>query len=168
MRPSLNDEMITTGPSSSQHQRPKERDVTGQPETIKVTATITVELTALQLHDYRFSYGVEGGGAEIANRLRPELTEAMTQAIWLRWLIEHATVTISSPQVAEEFVFAEPLSNSQRWQVREARDLLALWDQNRGGPDVYGTERTLADQVRTLLAIIDQVAPAEPPKEPSS
>lgn len=150
--------------------------MTGKPEPVTVTATITVELTALQLHDYRFSYGVEGGGTEIANRLRPELTEAMKQATWLRWLTEHATVTISRPQAEEEdpvcplsaAAAAEPLSDSQRWQVSEARDLLALWDQNRGGPDIYGTERTLADQLRTLLAIIDQIIPDQPPKGPSS
>lgn len=53
------------------------------------------------------------------------------------------------------------ISDSQRWQVDEARDLLARWDQERFAEDGYGAERTLADQVRNLLAIVDQAAPDE-------
>ena len=47
------------------------------------------------------------------------------------------------------------LDDSQRFQVGEARDLLATWDLNRGDPAVYNTERVLADQLRNLLAIIE-------------
>lgn len=55
------------------------------------------------------------------------------------------------------------LTDSQHWQVGEARDILAAWDGDRGG-DIYSTERTLADLLRNMLAIVDQVAP-EPAKE---
>jgi len=57
------------------------------------------------------------------------------------------------------------LTESQRFQVQEARDCLGTWDLNRN-PDVISRERVLADQVRNLLAIIDAVAPVtgeEPP-----
>ncbi len=53
------------------------------------------------------------------------------------------------------------VDEDQRWQVEEARRTLAAWDAERGdGSDVYDRERVLADHVRTLLAVIDQVAPA--------
>jgi hypothetical protein len=45
------------------------------------------------------------------------------------------------------------LDESQQFQIREARDILATWDEaNPGG---VSRETVLADQVRTLLAIID-------------
>lgn len=62
-------------------------------------------------------------------------------------------------------VFPEPLTDDQRFQVSEARDLLARWDRERFTEDGYAAERTLADQVRALLAIVDQVAPDETAKE---
>jgi hypothetical protein len=51
------------------------------------------------------------------------------------------------------------LSDSERWQVEEARQMVARWDQ-RHGNDIYGTDRALADAARGLLAIVDQIAPA--------
>lgn len=51
-----------------------------------------------------------------------------------------------------------PLTESQRFQVSEARDILGTWDlANLGG---ISRETVLADQVRALLAIIDQAFPA--------
>jgi hypothetical protein len=53
---------------------------------------------------------------------------------------------------------------SQRWQVEEARKLLAAWDEQRNPRgDIYSTERALADQVRTLLAIIEPAKEAGQP-----
>ena len=53
----------------------------------------------------------------------------------------------------------ETLDESQRFQVEEARDILGTWDEaNPGG---ISRETVLADQVRALLAIIDQAFPAE-------
>lgn len=49
------------------------------------------------------------------------------------------------------------LSESERYQVGEARDLLARWDRERGGPGIYSTERTLADRLRGMLALADQL-----------
>jgi hypothetical protein len=54
---------------------------------------------------------------------------------------------------------AVTLTESQRFQVAEARDCLGTWDLNRA-PGVISRESVLADQVRNLLAIIDEVAPA--------
>jgi hypothetical protein len=51
------------------------------------------------------------------------------------------------------------LTESQRFQVAEARDRLSTWDLARG-PGVISRESVLADQVRNLLEIIDAVAPA--------
>lgn len=51
------------------------------------------------------------------------------------------------------------LTESQRFQVQEARDILGTWDLARVGADYIDRERVLADQVRTLLAVIDTVAP---------
>ena len=50
------------------------------------------------------------------------------------------------------------LSETERWQVTEARALLAAWDRDRGGDGIYGTERTLADATRGLLGIMDHLA----------
>lgn len=62
----------------------------------------------------------------------------------------------AKPQAAE---VPSSLTDSQRWQVGEARAALAAWDAERNPDgDVYGTERTLADHVRNLLAIVDQEA----------
>lgn len=52
------------------------------------------------------------------------------------------------------------LSETGRWQVEQARDLLGRWD-SAHGPEIYGTERTLADQLRGMLALVDQLAPPD-------
>ena len=57
-------------------------------------------------------------------------------------------------------VFPQPpgtLGESQRFQVEEARDILGAWDETRPHS---GRETVLAEQVRHLLAIIDQAFPA--------
>lgn len=53
------------------------------------------------------------------------------------------------------------LSEAERWQVEEARGLLCRWDSSHG-PGIYGAERTLADQLRGMLALVDQLAPRGP------
>jgi hypothetical protein len=50
------------------------------------------------------------------------------------------------------------LTESERFQIREARDILGTWDLN--SPGGVSRETVLADQVRTLLAIIDEKGPA--------
>lgn len=52
-----------------------------------------------------------------------------------------------------------PLSETGRWQVEEARSTLGRWDRKHG-PEIYGTDRTLADTIRGLLVIVDELAPA--------
>lgn len=52
---------------------------------------------------------------------------------------------------------AEALSESQRFQVSEARDILGTWD--LANPGVISRETVLADQVRYLLAIVDNAFP---------
>lgn len=50
------------------------------------------------------------------------------------------------------------LSESQRFQVSEARDILGTWDlANPGG---ISRETVLADQVRNLLAVVDLAFPS--------
>jgi hypothetical protein len=54
------------------------------------------------------------------------------------------------------------LSETERWQVNEARDMLARWDGDAGPRRSLadqGREMVLADHVRALLAITDQLAP---------
>jgi hypothetical protein len=46
------------------------------------------------------------------------------------------------------------LTEGQCFQVREARDILGTWDLNN--PGGVSRETVLADQVRALLAIIDE------------
>lgn len=53
------------------------------------------------------------------------------------------------------------LSEAERWQVEEARGLLCRWD-SAHGPGIFGAERTLADQLRGMLALVDQLALREP------
>lgn len=65
-------------------------------ETIEVTMTVRVSVTAAQAEGYRDAYGVAFVGPEIANRLRPEAEDAL---MGIRWLREHSTVTISAPQI---------------------------------------------------------------------
>lgn len=56
-------------------------------------------------------------------------------------------------------VFPQALGESEQFQVQEARDILGTWDlANPGG---VGRETVLADQVRALLAIIDQAFPGQ-------
>jgi hypothetical protein len=47
-------------------------------------------------------------------------------------------------------------TESQRFQVQEARDILGTWDLNN--PGGVSRETVLADQARALLAIIDKEA----------
>jgi hypothetical protein len=54
---------------------------------------------------------------------------------------------------------AVTLTESQRFQVAEARDCLGTWDLARAGVGGIDRESVLAGQVRNLLAIIDAVAP---------
>jgi hypothetical protein len=54
---------------------------------------------------------------------------------------------------------ADSLDESQRFQTGDARLLLATWDRERGmDGGNYSTERALADAVRNLLGILDQLA----------
>jgi hypothetical protein len=84
------------------------------------------------------------------------------------WLCrEHAALLIRPPLLpgTGDSGRAGLLTESQRFQVQEARDCLGTWDLNRA-PGVISRESVLADQVRNLLAIIDAVAPVtgeEPP-----
>jgi hypothetical protein len=80
-----------------------------------------------------------------------------------RW---HATHTADkapwvcySPSGHRPPVPEDLLNKGQRWQVGEARDLLASWDLARGGDGIFGTERMLTDALRGMLALLDQVAP---------
>jgi hypothetical protein len=69
-------------------------------------------------------------------------------------------------ELLEEFVsslgavFEPEPDESAAFQLGEARDVLARWDaEQEDGEPVFSREKVLADQVRTLLAIVDQ-APA--------
>jgi hypothetical protein len=44
----------------------------------------------------------------------------------------------------------------EAFEMDEARDVLARWDAEQGGEPVISREKVLADQVRALLAIVDQ------------
>lgn len=49
----------------------------------------------------------------------------------------------------------------EAFQMDEARDVLARWDAGQGGEPASSREKVLADQVRALLAIVDQRAAAK-------
>lgn len=51
------------------------------------------------------------------------------------------------------------LSESDRFQVEEARRMLADVWADRLGEEIYGIERTLHDHARNLLALVDRIAP---------
>jgi hypothetical protein len=59
---------------------------------------------------------------------------------------------------AVERAAPQSLADSGRFQVGEARGALARWDRAHG-PDIYGTDRVLADQLRAMLALVGQLAP---------
>jgi len=81
------------------------------------------------------------------NDIRPGIPDKL-KAEAERWLKEF----ISSLGA----IFEPEPDESAAFQVSEARDLLALWDGNRGLDGAnYGTERVLAGMVRNLLAIVD-------------
>lgn len=52
------------------------------------------------------------------------------------------------------------LGETERWTLREARETLARWDEDRsavgGAFGGYDTERVLADHLRTVLALIPE------------
>lgn len=50
------------------------------------------------------------------------------------------------------------LDEGQRSRAQEARDILGTWDLARDGNPGIDRERVLADQVRALLAVIDELA----------
>lgn len=50
------------------------------------------------------------------------------------------------------------LDEGQRCRVQEARDILGTWDLARGPEPYMDRERVLADHLRAVLAVIDQVA----------
>jgi hypothetical protein len=55
----------------------------------------------------------------------------------------------------------DALTDSQCFRVSEARDSLTRFDAGELlSAGIYGTERTLADHVRNLLAIVGQTPPA--------
>lgn len=71
-------------------------------------------------------------------------------------------ITLAITGVAQAAAFPqepEALGESERFQVGEARDILGTWDM--ANPGIISRESVLADQVRALLAIIDQAFPAE-------
>jgi hypothetical protein len=76
-------------------------DRTGTP-AVKITTTVTVELTAEQRDAYAEQFGTVFVGHEIAARLRPELTGAINgdsrSRDWLLWLVRHALVTLTKPR----------------------------------------------------------------------
>jgi hypothetical protein len=52
------------------------------------------------------------------------------------------------------------LTESERFQAEEARDLLARFAASgRADEDIYSTERVLHDHARNLLALVDKIAP---------
>jgi hypothetical protein len=60
---------------------------------------------------------------------------------------------------AVERAASQCLTDSERFQVGEARDALARWGRDRGGPGIYGADRVLAGQLGAMLGLIGQLAP---------
>jgi hypothetical protein len=87
--------------------------------------------------------------ARLASKLRV-MPESGVKVIEAR-LREALTVPVGGSE-------AKPpaLTESERFQVQEARDILGTWDLNN--PGGVSQETVLADQARALLAIIDEEA----------
>jgi chromosome segregation ATPase len=49
------------------------------------------------------------------------------------------------------------LSDTERWQIEEARDVLARWTRDHG--EIHDREKVMADQARVLLGLVDQLVP---------
>jgi hypothetical protein len=85
----------------------------------------------------------------------PEQLKERTAEHWLEEFVSALGAVFPGP--------AGDLSDWQRFQISEARDVLARWDAGHDDSNIYDRERVLADQVRNLLAIIGQALPSGEP-----
>ena len=69
-----------------------------QQPAVKVTFTVTVEMTPEQRDGYAAEYGVGFVALDARGRVRGEVAEALQAVPWLR---EFTTVEISEPKVKE-------------------------------------------------------------------
>lgn len=74
----------------------------------------------------------------------------------LEYLLGEERDRYAAGQAAAGSAAGPYLSEAERWQVGEARDMLACWDHDHDHT-IYGTDRSLADHVRALLAIADRL-----------
>jgi hypothetical protein len=117
---------------------------------------------------------VTGGRSALAKRLQLAVSDpgAVVRRGWElrgdetvpeslpRWQVR-AVLAVVGPMLAyaDEVEQADQqLSQSGRSQIDEARDMLARWDRDHGTA-ALGREQVLADRLRDLLALVDQLAP---------
>jgi hypothetical protein len=90
--------------------------------------------------------------------------------VWSAWSAGTMTEDDFVPAAQDEDVRADliawrdaarTLTDWQRFQVSEARDVLSRWDAGRDDSGIYDREKVLADQARSLLAIVASLAAAE-------
>jgi hypothetical protein len=101
-------------------------------------------------------------GQAVADQFRAAV-EAHEPSGGSQWYVDKRVIDCDADEfwaviaaVAVQQPIAE-LSESQQFQVSEARNILATWD--LAMPIGVSRETVLADQVRHLLAIIDQMDP---------
>lgn len=70
-----------------------------QPPAVKVTFTVTVEMTEVQRDGYANEYGVGFVGLDVKGRVRGDVSGALAGAV--PWMDEFATVTLSEPKLKE-------------------------------------------------------------------
>lgn len=115
-------------------------------------------IQAVQVADGQDDAAQETDVNTLARKVQQAWNEAFT------WPADPA-IDYRMARIAAEIVLGilngtgDPLTESQRFQVQESRDVLGTWDLARDGNPGIDRERVLADQVRSLLEIIDQVAP---------
>jgi len=68
---------------------------------VQASVVVEVVMTEAQRDAYSKYFGAGFVAEEVTNRLRPEVQRALfgeARSVWLDWLIDHATVTITRPE----------------------------------------------------------------------
>lgn len=92
--------MTTKQPTPDESNRQHEEQIRlhdiGQPKVLRVTFTVSVEMTDQQRDGYSSAHGVDFVSLEVRARFPREATEALKEIPWVR---DYARVRISDPKI---------------------------------------------------------------------